>query len=160
MLHGAALVTAILVMLVGVAGTFVPALPGLPLIWLAMLGYGFVEGFQEITWPFLIIALLVVILAQVAEYYSRALGARKFGASRAGTWGAVIGSLVGLFFMPIGLVVGPFLGALVAELIAGRQTHEALKAGIGGLVGVLGSMVVNIILAVGLTLAFVLTVLL
>lgn len=160
MLHGAAFAVALLVMLVGVAGTLIPALPGIPLIWLAMLGYAWVEGFQEITWTFLLIALAVVALSQVAEYYSRALGAKKFGASRAGTWGAVLGSLAGLFFMPIGLLVGPFVGALLGELISGRRTDEAIKAGIGGVIGVLGSVVVNFILALGLVTAFVLSVLL
>lgn len=159
MLHGTAFVIALLVMLVGVAGTLVPALPGIPLIWLAMLAYAWVEGFQEITWTFLLIALLVAVFSQVAEYYSRALGAKKFGASRAGTWGAVLGSLVGLFFMPVGLLVGPFVGALVAEMISGRKTDEAIRAGVGGVIGVLGSVVVNFILAVGLVVAFALSVL-
>lgn len=158
-MHVAAFVIALLAMLVGVAGTFLPGLPGIPLIWLAMLGYGLVEGFQEISWTFLGVSLLVVILSQVAEYYARALGASKFGASRAGAWGAVIGSLVGLFFLPIGLVAGPFLGALVAELLTGRRTDEAVRAGIGSLLGVLASMVVNVLVALGLVIAFVIQVL-
>lgn len=153
-----AFLIALLVMLVGVAGTFLPALPGIPLIWLAMLGYGFVEGFREVTWTFLAISMLVVILSQVAEYYARALGTQKFGGSKAGAWGAVVGSLIGLFFLPIGLLLGPFLGALVAELASGRRAEEAVRAGFGGMVGVLGSVVVNVILALVLVVAFVIQV--
>ncbi|MFZ5816624.1 MAG: DUF456 domain-containing protein [Bacillota bacterium] len=154
-----AFLLALAAMVVGIIGTFIPALPGLPIIWLAMLGYGFFEGFREMTTAFLVATLLVVAVTQVAEHYARAWGAKTFGAGRAGAWGAVIGSLAGLFFMPLGLVLGPFLGALIAELLAGRNSQEALRAGFGGLVGVLGSVVVNVIVALSLTIAFVLKVL-
>lgn len=150
-----AFIVAILVMIAGIAGTFIPAIPGMPLIWLAMLGYGVVEGFREMRPWFLVTTLIVVILSQVAEHYAKAWGAKRYGAGKAGTWGAVIGSIAGLFFMPIGLILGPFLGALIGELLAGRSTEEALKAGWGGLVGVLGSVVVNVIFAITLTLAFI-----
>lgn len=153
-----AFILALLVMLAGVVGTFLPALPGIPLIWAAMLGYGIVEGFREITPTFLVVTLIVVILSQVAEHYAKAWGAKRYGAGKAGSWGAIIGSIVGLFFMPFGLLLGPFLGAMLFELIAGRPADEALKAGWGGLVGVLGSIVVNVVLALALTTAFVLTV--
>lgn len=153
-----AFAVAILVMLVGVAGTFVPGIPGLPLIWLAMLGYGFAEGFHEIRASFLLTTLAVVLVSLVAEHYAKAWGARHFGAGKAGTWGAVIGSAVGLFFMPVGLFLGPFLGALIGELVAGRPAGEALRAGWGGLVGVLGSVVINVTLGILLTVAFILKV--
>lgn len=159
MLQSITFVVALLVMVAGVAGTVVPAIPGLPLIWIAMLVYGIVEGFKEMTPFFLAVALVVVILAQVAEHYARAWGAKKYGAGKAGTWGAVIGSIVGLFFMPIGLLLGPFLGAMLGELLVGKSGQEALRAGWGGLVGMLGSVVVNVVLALTLTIAFVLKVL-
>jgi len=158
-LQGTAFVVAVAVMVLGVLGTLIPALPGLPLIFLAMLGYGVVEGFREMTAAFLIVSLLVVVLTQVAEHYARAWGARRFGAGKAGAWGAVVGSIVGLFFMPLGLVLGPFLGATLFELIAGRSGGEAVRAGVGGLVGVLGSVAVNLVVALGLTVAFVVKVL-
>lgn len=154
-----AFLIAVVVMLVGVVGTFIPALPGLPVVFLAMLGYGVLEGFREITPGFLVVALLVVAATQVAEHYARAWGARRFGAGRAGAWGAVIGSIVGLFFMPLGLLLGPFLGAALFELFAGRSGGEAVRAGFGGLVGVLGSVVVNVVVALGLTVAFIVKVL-
>lgn len=149
-----AFVGALLVMLVGLVGVFLPSLPGIPLIWLAMLGYGFVEGFRAISLTFLAVTFLLVVLAQVAEHYARAWGAKRFGAGKAGTWGAVIGSIAGLFFMPIGLLAGPFLGALIGELLAGRKADEAVRAGWGGLVGVLGSVVANLALALMLVIAF------
>lgn len=153
-----AFLVALGVMLVGTLGTFLPSLPGLPLIWLAMLGYGFVEGFREMNPSFLLAALLVVAGSFAAEQYARAWGARRFGAGRAGAWGAIAGSIVGLFFLPLGLVLGPFLGAIAAELLTGRSADEAFRAGWGSLLGVLSSTVVNIILALGLTVAFALKV--
>lgn len=148
------LILALLVMLIGLAGTFLPAIPGLPLIGLAMLGYGAIEGFKEVTPFFLVVVLLVIVGAQVAEHYARGYGAKRFGASRAGTWGAIIGSIVGLFFMPIGLLAGPFLGAMLGELIAGRPTEDALRAGLGGLIGVLGSIAMNVVLGLALIVSF------
>lgn len=153
------LVIALVVMFVGIVGTFLPALPGIPLIWLAMLGYGFFEGFREMSATFLVITFLVVAATQVAEHYARAWGATRFGAGKAGAWGAIIGSIVGLFFMPIGLVLGPFLGAMLFELVAGRSSEQAFWAGIGGMVGVLGSILVNVLVGIGLTVAFLLKVL-
>jgi uncharacterized protein YqgC (DUF456 family) len=150
---------ALLIMLAGVFGTLVPALPGIPLIWAAMLGYGLFEGFVEMTVPFLLTTLVVAVVTQAAEHYARAWGAKRYGAGRAGVWGAVIGSIIGLFFMPLGLLLGPFLGAFGAELIAGRSTNQALRAGWGGLVGVMGSIAVNFVIALALTIAFVVKVL-
>lgn len=149
-----AMVVALAVMIAGLAGTFVPAIPGLPLIWLAMLGYGAVEGFRAMTPGFLVIALILVIGSQAAEHYARAWGAKRWGAGRAGIWGAVIGSIAGLFFPPIGLILGPFLGAALFELLAGRNTGEALRAGWGGVIGVLSSVVINVLLALSMIVAF------
>jgi uncharacterized protein len=155
----AALVLACLVMLAGVAGTVIPALPGLPLIWLAALGYGWYEGFTKITYEYLGWSLVVVVLAAAAEHYARAWGAKRFGATSRGAWGAVIGSIAGLFFLPIGLIVGPFLGAALAEMAGGRPWSEAARAGWGGVVGVLGGVLVNFIIAVALVVSFLWTVL-
>jgi len=150
-----AFVLALVAMIVGILGTFLPALPGIPLIWAAMLVYALVEGFEDIRPAFLAITFVIVVLTQVAEHYARAWGATRFGAGKAGAWGAVVGSIAGLFFMPIGLVLGPFLGAMIFELVAGRETKDAVKAGFGGLVGVLGSVVINVIVGIGLTISFV-----
>lgn len=150
---------AILLILVGALGTVIPVLPGLPLIWLTMLGFGFVEGFTRVDGRFLTITLAVLIAAEVADHWGRAWGARRFGASKAGAVGAVVGSFAGLFFLPLGLFLGPFLGAVVAELISGRTTTESVRAGFGGLIGALGSMVVKVIIAIGMLIAFIVTVL-
>ncbi len=88
-------------------------------------------------------------------FRTRAWGARRYGAGQAGTWGAVIGALAGLFFLPLGLLLGPFLGALIGELWAGRSLEDSVRAGWGGLLGTLGSIVVKFAVAVAMTIAFV-----
>ncbi|HLO04678.1 MAG TPA: DUF456 family protein [Symbiobacteriaceae bacterium] len=143
------------VMLVGLAGTFMPALPGLPIIWVAALVYAIATGFHALGWLYLVVTGAVVLLVQVAEQLARAWGAKRFGASKWGTWGAVIGSLIGLFFMPLGLILGPFLGAMLGELIAGRSMEDAVRAGWGGLVGVLGSVLINVLVGIGLIISFI-----
>jgi uncharacterized protein YqgC (DUF456 family) len=150
-----AFAAAVLVMLLGVAGTVVPILPGLPLVWLAMAGFAAVEGFVRVDGTFLLTTLAVVVAAEVADQFGRAYGARRFGAGRAGSIGAVIGSIAGLFFLPVGLVLGPFLGATVGELLAGKDGPDAVRAGFGGLIGALGSMVVKLFVGIGLVIAFV-----
>lgn len=150
---------AVCVMVVGVLGTVVPILPGLPLIWLAMLIYGIIEGFESIDAAFLGLTLAVLIAAEAADYLGRAWGARRFGASRAGALGAVLGSLAGLFFLPLGLFVGPFLGAVIAELLSGRSASASIRSGWGGLIGTLGSMAVKLTVAIGMTIVFVVKVL-
>ncbi len=89
----------------------------------------------------------VTVLLILLDYVVPALGAKKFGASRRGLWGSVIGMIIGIFFMPPwGMIVGALVGALVGELAAGKSGHEALRAGWGILIGS--------ILGVGLKLAF------
>ena len=150
---------AVLLMVVGALGVVVPVLPGLPLIWLAALGFALVDGFERVDWSFLGWLLLITVGAEAADHLGRVWGARRYGAGKAGAWGAVIGALAGLFFLPVGLVLGPFLGALVGELLAGRTLSESVRAGWGGVLGTLGSMVVKFIVAVGMICAFVVKVL-
>lgn len=148
-------ILAIILILVGAVGTIVPVLPGLPLVWIAMLLFGLVEKFERVDGTFLLITLAIVVATEIADYMTRAWGARRFGASRAGGWGAVVGAFAGLFFLPIGLVLGPFLGVLIAELLAGRTTEDSVRAGWGGLIGTLGSIVLKIAVAIGMGFAFV-----
>lgn len=150
---------AIALMIAGVLGTVIPVLPGLPLIWGTMLVFGIVEGFERIDAGFLWLFLAVTVAAEVADHLARAWGARRYGAGRVGTWGALLGSIVGLFFLPLGLVLGPFLGVLVAELLSGRTLDQSMRAGWGGLIGALGSIAVKLVVGVGMTIAFVVKVL-
>jgi uncharacterized protein YqgC (DUF456 family) len=133
------LVFTLLVMLAGLAGTLLPVVPGLPLMWLAMLGYGWFTGWQAYGLTALVVTGLVVLLSLVVDYAASAIGAKKFGASRAGLFGAVAGGILGLIFFSLpGLILGIFLGALVLELVISRRDlGAALTAGVGALLGFL-----------------------
>ncbi|MBO8141173.1 MAG: DUF456 family protein [Firmicutes bacterium] len=154
-----AFAVALVAMAAGVLGTVLPMLPGIPLIWLTMFLFGLVEGFERVDATFLGMSFAVVVASEVADHLARAWGARRYGAGKGGSWGAVIGALAGLFFLPLGLLIGPFLGALAGELLAGRSLPDSVRAGWGGLVGTLGSMAVKLAVAAGMTAAFVIKVL-
>lgn len=145
---------ALVAVAIGVAGTVLPGLPGLPLVWLAIFGYALATGFDPVGWGFVIGTLTITVVTEVAEHYVRALGARRFGAGRAGAWGAAIGAIVGLFFLPLGLLLGPFAGAAIAEILAGKDLAGAARAGIGGVVGTLGFIPVKLVIALALGVAF------
>lgn len=133
---------------VGLAGTLVPVLPGLPLMALVAVLYGWWEGFRAASpgWVFFWVGCALAGLG--GETAARMWGARRFGASRAGAWGALVGGVVGAFFLPVGLVLGPLLGALVGEVLAGRPPGEAVRAGLGGAAGALLGTGLNFVLGV------------
>jgi uncharacterized protein YqgC (DUF456 family) len=141
-----ALVVAILLFLVGMTGIIVPVMPGTPLIWLGMLLYGLLTGFSNLTVYFFIFQGLLALAAMAVDYAATAWGSRRFGGGKASLWGAVIGLLVGLFFLPYGLLLGPFLGAFFAELIFTRQGVQALRSGIGALIGFWGGLSLKLLL--------------
>ncbi len=124
--------------------TFVPMVPATLIIWGAALLQEALVGFSELSaldWAWLVgLGLLAMTLDNIAAAY----GAKRYGAGRAGIWGAVIGALIGAFTLgPVGVLIGPFLGALAAELLAGKNGQEAIKAAWGSLLGVLGGVLVK-----------------
>lgn len=150
------LIGAIIVMFVGVLGTFLPVIPGIPLIFLAMVGYGFSEGFRVMSPTYLGINLVFVLVAMALDYLGTAWGARRFGASSSGAWGAAAGGFIGLVVLgPIGLFAGPFIGAVAGELMRGRSLDSALEAGIGTILGLAGASAIRFILALGMVIGFI-----
>ena len=138
-----------MLILVGIAGVILPALPGLPLVFIGMLLAAWAGDFQQISWPALTRLGLLTLVSVVVDFLATALGAKRVGASRKALIGAVIGSLVGLFFGIIGLFAGPFIGALVGELWHSRKLHLAAKVGLGTWLGI----VIGTVLKLGLAFA-------
>lgn len=126
----------IICLLAGLAGCILPALPGPPLAYIGMLLLHFTDRVQFTTAE-LLVWLVLVIIIQVLDYFVPLLGAKYSGSTRWGTQGCLAGTLVGLFFMPWGIILGPFLGAFVGELLGGRETKDALRSGLGSLIGFL-----------------------
>lgn len=132
---------------VGLIGTVLPAVPGLPLVFAGMLLAAWAGDFQQISvW---VIALLGVftLVSFVVDFWATAHGARRVGASRKAIIGAVLGTFAGLLFMPIGLFVGPFIGALAGELLHGREFRQAAKVGFGTWLGIVLAIVLKLGLA-------------
>jgi uncharacterized protein YqgC (DUF456 family) len=127
--------------LVGIAGSVLPALPGAPLVFAGMLLTAWVGDFQHISvWTCIFLGILTAV-AMLADFVASALGTKVAGASAWAFVGAAIGAVVGLLFGLIGLVVGPFVGAIAGELIATQNLQKSTRAGLGAAVGfVMGSI--------------------
>ena len=143
------LALALIVMIIGVIGTLLPVLPGTPLIFLAALGYGFYDNFKHIT-PFVIIVLFVLMgFTFFVDYLSGVIGARRYGASKMGTWGSLIGAILGLILFNLpGIIFGPAIGAILGEMLAGKNLDQAFKVGMGTLLGILGGTIIKIATAI------------
>lgn len=137
--------------LVAIAGVFVPVLPGIPVAALGALLAAWLTGFEQLSLVPLIIVGVLVVLAISLDYVAGLLGAKRYGASRSGILGSIIGSLVGLiFFPPFGFLIGALGGAVLAELLSGRKAQEAFRAGLGVFVGTLGGILANLFLIIAL----------
>ena len=149
------IVLGIIFILIGIIGCVIPGVAGPPFSFLALICLSIVKKWEPFSSKFLIILGILTVIVQALDYMLPAVGAKKFGASKYGFWGAVIGMLFGIiFFPPFGIIVGAFLGAISGELIAGKETSNALKAGWGVFVGVMIGMLLKLILAGVMTFYF------
>ncbi|MBT8252914.1 MAG: DUF456 domain-containing protein [Bacteroidia bacterium] len=135
-------------MILGLIGSFLPVLPGPLTSWIGLLFLHLTEA-VPMNWSFLIFTLIIALGIWVLDYFIPAMGTRKFGGSRAGMIGTTIGLLIGLFFLgPFGIIIGPFLGALVGELINKSDSRTAVKAAFGSFLGFLTSAFIKFIVAI------------
>lgn len=130
------IILGILCLIIGLAGCFLPVVPGPPVAYAGLVLLHFTDKVQYSTAQ-LLVWLLVVVILQVLDYFVPMLGSKYSGGSRWGTRGCLAGTIAGLFFMPWGIILGPFLGAFIGELLGGRRTGQALKSGLGSLLGFL-----------------------
>lgn len=143
---------AALLVLVGVLGTILPALPGLPLVFGGMLLAAWADGFERIGVTTVAILGALTALSLLIDFWATAVGAKRVGASRMAVAGAVLGTFAGIFFGPVGLFVGPFAGALLGELWAGRgvdrrRIGHATKVGFGTWLGIVFGIALKLMLA-------------
>nr|WP_299074188.1 DUF456 domain-containing protein [uncultured Allomuricauda sp.] len=135
----ALLVLGFVLMLVGILGSFLPVLPGPPVSWLGLLLLYLTKAVPD-DWWMLGITLFFALLITIMDYVIPAMGTKKFGGSKAGMLGTVVGLLVAIFFPilgPFGIIVWPFVGALIGELINKADQKTALKAAFGSFLGFL-----------------------
>jgi uncharacterized protein YqgC (DUF456 family) len=124
-----------ILMVLGILGCFLPILPGPPLSYLGFITIHFTEK-VEFSVSFLIWWGVVTILISVLDYFIPIWGAKTFGGSKAGVRGSIAGLILGLFFPPFGLIIGPFVGAVAGEMIAGNK-QNAVRSGFGSFIGFL-----------------------
>jgi uncharacterized protein YqgC (DUF456 family) len=129
-------ILAAVLVVAGVAGVVFPALPGLPLVFAGLVVAAWAEGFTYVaTWTIVILAVLTAGGLAV-DFAASALGAKRVGASRQAVIGATLGALVGLFFGIAGILLGPFFGAVIGELLVRRDLLGAGRAGFGTWLGI------------------------
>jgi uncharacterized protein YqgC (DUF456 family) len=133
-----------ILLLVGIIGCFLPVLPGPPLAYFGLLIQQ-LKSTSPFSTRFLIVFLLITIGITVLDYIIPVYGTKKFGGSKYGVWGSTLGLLIGLFFGPIGIIAGPFIGALIGELLAASDPAQAFKAATGSFIGFLAGTFLKLV---------------
>jgi Uncharacterized protein conserved in bacteria len=128
---------AVIFVLVGIAGIILPALPGIPLVFIGLLLAAWADGFAHVGWPTLVALGVLTVLSLLADVLATVVGAQRVGASRKALWGTFLGSIVGLFFMPIGLFAGPLIRRPARRVLAHPRAGRSTKVGLATWLGIL-----------------------
>lgn len=139
------IVISFILIIAGLLGCILPVLPGPPLAYVGLL-LAHVTDKVEFSVMQLVCWLLLVIILQVLDYLTPMLGSKYTGGSEYGNRGSMAGTILGLFFLPWGIIAGPFIGAVLGELLGGRNLPKALKAGFGTFFGVLFGVLLKMVL--------------
>jgi len=132
----ALIILGLLIALIGFIGCILPVIPGPPLSYAALIILSLAKQWEPFSIAFLIIMGALMLAVSLVDYVFPAIGAKRYGASKAGVWFSIIGMLVGIFFIPPwGMFIGAFAGALIGELLVGKGGKKALQAGWGVFVG-------------------------
>lgn len=148
-------ILAIALMVVGALGIVLPALPGVPLMFAGMVVAAAIDDFQRIGWITLTVLGVLTVIAFVVDLAASALGAKRVGASARAVWGALIGTVVGLFFGIPGLLFGPFVGAVVGEITVHGKVDQAGKVGFATWIGLLFGTLAKLAIAFSMVGVFV-----
>ena len=141
------IILSLICLLAGLGGCILPALPGPPVSYVGLLLLHF-TGSVQFSAVELLVWLGLVVVAQVVDYFIPMLGSKYSGGSKWGSWGAFWGGILGVFFLPWGLVLGPFFGAVAGELLGDKDLGRALKSGVGSLLGFLFGTVFKVSLCI------------
>jgi len=147
---------AALLIVLGLAGLILPAVPGIPLVFAGLLLLAWAENFAYVGWITLTLLGVLALLSYGVDLLAAAFGAKKFGASPRAVTGAALGALAGLFFGLPGIVLGPFVGAVIGEFSRRASAREATQAGVGATLGLLFGALLKIALAFSMMGVFVL----
>ena len=136
-----------ILLLLGLTGCIIPMLPGTPLCYLGIILLHF-SSYAEFSISFLILWAGIIVLVQGLNYFIPIWGTKKFGGSKKGVWGSMIGMLIGLFTGgPLGIIVGTVLGAFIGEMLAGKETSKAIRAAFGSFIGFMAGTISQLVVA-------------
>lgn len=143
------IIVGVIFCLVGIAGSILPVLPGPPISWLGLLMLYLIPDIP-IDYTFLGITLGVALLIFAMDYVVPIIGTKYFGGSKAGAYGSTLGLIAGLFFPPLGFLIGPFLGAFFGEIIFNAQSNSkhAFKSAVGSFIGFLAGTFMKVLVAI------------
>jgi uncharacterized protein YqgC (DUF456 family) len=136
-----------LLILIGIVGCFLPILPGPPLAFLGL----WIQQLKEpnpFTSKFLWIWFGITLVVTAIDYWAPVYATKKFGGSKAGIWGCMIGLLLGFWMGPFGIIIGPLAGAFIGEIMNNQDSSKAMRAALGSFIGFLLSTLLKLILCV------------
>ena len=145
---------AIVMLIIGIIGCFVPVIPGPPIAYISLVLLHF-TSLNSFSIQFLVIWLIIVLIITIADYFIPIWGTKKMGGTKYGTWGSTIGLVVSVVILPflgivigpfglIGIIAGPFVGAFVGEKISGQSSEKAFSAALGSFLGFLVGTVLKL----------------
>jgi len=140
-------VLSVLLIVAGLAGAVLPALPGTALVLGGIVLGAWIDDFARVGTTTIVVVTLLAVLAWVLDYVAGLLGARRAGASRQALIGAVLGTVAGLFMGLVGVLFMPLLGAAVGEYIAQRDHGRAMRVGASTWLGIMAGMLAKVVLA-------------
>lgn len=138
---------AVLIVVAGLAGTVVPALPGVPLVFAGLFVGAWINNFETVGWGSVAVLAALAFFAWIVDFIASAAGARYLGASSRAFWGAMIGAIVGIFFGLVGMLLGPFIGAVIGELSGGNDMRSSGRAGVGAWLGMVVATAIKLAIA-------------
>ena len=138
---------AFLLILVGVAGTIVPALPGIPMIFAGAWLIGYMEDYQYFGWGTLIALGALTVISLIIDWVSQTMGAQKAGATKLGLSGAFLGTIIGIPFGLVGIFLFPVLGAFIGEMIGHRDMRKAGKVSWATWIGMIAGIAAKLAIA-------------
>jgi len=136
-----------LLILIGIVGCFLPILPGPPLAFLGL----WIQQLKEpnpFTSKFLWIWFGITLVVTAIDYWAPVYATKKFGGSKAGIWGCMIGLLLGFWMGPFGIIIGPLAGAFIGEIMNNQDSSKAMRAALGSFIGFLLSTLLKLIVCV------------
>jgi uncharacterized protein len=148
-------IVAALLVIAGIAGTVLPALPGTLFVFGGLLLAAWLQDFARVGWGTIAVLGVLTVLSFVVDFVASAVGAQRVGASRGAVIGAALGALAGVAFGIVGLLVGPFVGAVAGELASRPDLLQAGRVGVGAWVGFLVGTLLKLALAFTMVALFV-----